>query len=68
METTDRKTTALHNTNVFCKSRREANTMVDRWRGRGYVGTGLVYNPEYAEQEGHPNEPYVVVILDDNDI
>lgn len=58
--------TKLNDTNVFCATRVEANKTVDTWRSRGYVGTSLVYNPEYAEQEGHFDKPYVVIILDDH--
>lgn len=54
------------NTNEFYATRHEADKAVDRWIGRGYVGTGRCYNPEFAEQEGHPDQPHVVIILDDH--
>jgi hypothetical protein len=49
----------------FYKTRAEANKACDLWIGRGYVGSGIVYNPEYAEQENKPTTPYVVIICDE---
>lgn len=53
-----------NNTTELYGTRAEAMRAVDRWIARGYVASGYVYNPEYAEQEGHPNSPHCCVILE----
>ena len=58
-------TTVSKEKNEFFASRAAAIKAVDLWIGRGYVATGYVYNPEYAEQEGYDDKPYVVIICDD---